>query len=326
MISLVTGSNGFIGSHLIETLLKNNHEVRCLVRKTSNLRWIKQLPVTFIYGDITHCDSLSHAINGIDFVFHLGGTLRARTEEEFMHINVQGTQNLIDTCLKYNSDILKFIFVSSQAAAGPSAGKRKLTETDPPAPISIYGKSKYHAELAVLNAKNQIPVTIIRPPSVYGPRDGDIFEMFQFVNRRIKPQLGFKSKYLSLIHVRDLVKGIYLASRSSVSDGEIYFMANEEIVTVLDFLKEIETAMHKKAMTIKIPAFAIDIYAQLSELIAHFNNSVALVNKDKAREMKQDFWLVDNAKAKQDLNFVPKISLAEGVRSTYIWYKGNGWL
>lgn len=326
MISLVTGSNGFIGSHLVEFLLKKNHDVQCLVRKTSNLQWIEHLPVKFLYGDITQYDSLCSAIQDSDYVFHLGGIVRARTENDFYRINVQGTENLVDACLRSTSHLCKLIFVSSQAAAGPSPTKRKLKESDFPSPLSLYGQSKLQAERAILGAKDEIPVTIVRPPSVYGPRDDDILEMFRFVKRRIKPQLGFKKKYLSLIHVSDLVEGIYRASQTPVTDGEIYHLANNEIITISDFLSEIETAMNNKALPVKIPAIAIDIYAQVSELFARFNKTIALVNKDKALEMKQDYWLLDNEKAKHDLNFEPRISLSEGIRMTYQWYRDNGWL
>jgi nucleoside-diphosphate-sugar epimerase len=326
MNSLVTGSNGFIGSHLVEKLIAENHHVRCLVRKTSNLQWIEHLPAKLVYGDITHYESLSSAVQEIDYIFHLGGTVRARMKDDFFQINVRGTENLINACLNTNQNIKKFVFISSQAAAGPSPEKRKLRESDTPTPISLYGYSKLQAEKLVLNLKNEIPITIIRPPSVYGPRDDDILEMFRFVKHGIKPQLGFKEKYLSLIHVSDLVDGIYRASRTTISDGEIYHLANNGMVTIPDFLSEIEYAMNKKALPVKIPVFIIDIFAQFSELFARFNNTIALVNKDKALEMKQDYWLLDNEKAKHDLNFEPRISLSEGIRMTLEWYKTHGWL
>ncbi len=326
MISLVTGGNGFIGSHLVEKLLAESHNVKCLVRTTSNLEWIAHLPVKLVYGDITHYNSLCSIVQESDYIFHLGGIVRARTENDFYRINVQGTHNLINACLNSTAKVKKFIFVSSQAAAGPSPKKRKLKESAAPKPVSLYGRSKLQAEQITWNLQDEIPIAIIRPPSVYGPRDNDILEMFRFVKRGIKPQLGFKKKYLSLIHVCDLVEGIFRASQSIVSDGEIYHLANNEMITIPDFLSEIENAMHKKALPVKIPVFVIDIYAQLSELFARFNNRIALVNKDKALEMKQDYWLLDNEKAKHDLNFEPRISLSEGIRTTLEWYKTHGWI
>ena len=326
MKSLVTGSNGFIGSHLVEHLIKKEHHVRCLIRKSSNLQWIHDLPVTFVYGDVTDLNSLLPAVKDVDFVFHLGGTVRAKTENGFYHVNYDGTKNLLDACCQQSPNLKKFIFISSQAAVGPNSEKKPFKEHDSPQPISIYGKSKLKAEQAVLEYQQFFPVTIIRPPSVYGPRDDDILEMFKYVNMGFKLLLGMKDKYISLIHVHDLVQGIILAVETAHTNGEIYFLTNDEYYSINEIETAMAHAMNKRTINIRVPEFLIDVYAAVSEFFARITGSVALVNKDKALEMKQRYWLVDNTKAKADLGFYPTISLEQGIRETFEWYKKCNWL
>lgn len=326
MKALVTGSNGFIGSHLVEYLLEKGHSVRCLIRKTSNLQWIKHLPVEFVYGDVTNSESLPKVVEGMDYIFHLGGTVRARDEDGFLRVNHRGTKNLLDACIQHNGGIKRFLFASSQAAAGPAVSKTPVKESDEPNPISMYGRSKRVAEREVMEYADRLPVTIVRPPSVYGERDDDILELFKYVNMGVKLLVGKDDKYLSLIHVRDLVRGIYLAVTSDKSIGEIYFLTNMDHYTTDQIETQIAAVLGKKTITIRFPEFLIDFYAFVSESIARLRNSVALVNKDKALEMKQPFWLVDGAKAKAHLGFESEIPFPDGIRSTAEWYNDNGWM
>jgi len=326
MNSLVTGSNGFIGSHLVEMLLQKNHDVTCLIRKTSNLQWIHKLPVHFLYGDVTDFDSLKPVVKGKDYIFHLGGSLRSKTEQGFYRVNYNGTLNLLNACKQNPVPLKKFIYVSSQAAAGPAPTTVPLKESDTPQPISRYGKSKLKAEQAVQNFNCHFPITIIRPPAVYGPHDDDILEIFKFVKWGIKPIIGKNDKFISLIHIKDLINGILLTIDNSTANGQTYFLANDPIYSIIEIQSEIEKTMHKRAIKIRVPEVLLDIYAFLSEFFSKLTNTIALVNRDKALELKQQFWLVDNSKAKHELGFVPEISLSEGIKQTYNWYRKQGWL
>jgi nucleoside-diphosphate-sugar epimerase len=326
MNSLITGSNGFIGSHLVEQLLKLGHQVFCFIRKTSNLKWLQGLPVHYIYGDIKDTDALIKAIDNKNFIFHLGGTVRACSEAEFYQVNYQGTYNLLQACRQKNSSLQRFIFISSQAAAGPSSSQTPINELHLPNPISIYGKSKLKAEQAVQDFAAEFPVTIIRPPSVYGPRDDDVFQFFKIVKTGFKLSIGTSDKYVSLIFINDLINGIIKCFETHNSIGQTYFLANPELYSVLDIENVIAQVMSRKALTIRIPELFIDMAAFTNEMISHITKKPALLNKDKALEMKQPYWLVDSAKAKNDFEFTTQYSLIEGMRETYLWYKQNKWL
>ena len=187
MKALVTGGTGFIGSHLTEALIRKGVQVRCLLRKTSDLKWLKGLPIEFVHGDCNDKTSLEKAVRGVDWVFHLAGVTKAIKEETYFEVNGLGTENLIHACLENNPRLQKFIYISSQAAAGPSRNGCNKKELDPCEPVSFYGRSKRVGEELVLTHAHELPVLILRPSAVYGPRDKDIFAFFKCLSRRIKP-------------------------------------------------------------------------------------------------------------------------------------------
>lgn len=326
MKALITGGNGFIGSHLIERLLNHGYQVKCLVRKTSNLRWIRDLPIEFVIGDITDISSLLPIVFDIDYIYHLSGVLRANKESDFFHVNHEGTKNLLEACRQKNPSIKRFIYVSTQAAAGPGTDAIPLTEEDFPNPISIYGKSKRLAEKVVLEYQKFFPVTIIRPPIVYGPRDDDFLEVFKYIKFGIKPLVGKGEKFISTIYVHDLVRGIQTAAEHSSAENQIFFISNNQAYSWIELENTIARVMDKKAITIRFPEFLLDVAAYLSEQVAKIFKHAAILNRDKANEMKQNFWLVDSSKAEKTLGFVAEFPLETGLKETYQWYRLQGWL
>jgi nucleoside-diphosphate-sugar epimerase len=148
--ALVTGGTGFIGSHLTEALIRKGVHVRCLLRKTSDLKWLKGLPVEFVSGDCNDKTSLKEAVRGVNWVFHLAGTTKAIKKETYFEVNGFGTENLIQACLENNPRLQKFIYISSQAAAGPSKNGSDKKELDSCEPVSFYGRSKRPGEESVL--------------------------------------------------------------------------------------------------------------------------------------------------------------------------------
>jgi len=323
---LVTGGNGFIGSHLVECLIRQGKEVRCLVRKTSRLTWIEQLPMQWVYGDVSDADSLRSIVQNVDYVYHLGGIVRARSEEEFNRVNFEGTKNLLEACRRFNPHLQRFVLVSSQAAAGPSPDGAPLTEDVPPHPISAYGRSKMKAETAVMHWGEFFPYTIIRPPSVYGRRDDDIFVIFKAVNYRVKPLIGWRNKKISLVHVDDLIRGICVAAESVRGENEVFSIANPEAYDWLDIMNAISRSLGTKAVTVRIPETLLSFMAVLSEKLARLRHTDAVFNSDKANEMKQHYWLISSDKAARLLGFVTHIDLEQGLKDTAHWYKDQGWL
>jgi dihydroflavonol-4-reductase len=326
MTTLVTGASGFIGSHLVDHLLKKGHTVRCLLRSTSSTEWLRNLPIEIVYGDLFTQDALQNAVRGVDYVYHSAGLTKAKEKGAYFRANTEGTKNLLEAVVHEAPHLKRFVLISSQTAAGPSPTKVPINESAMPHPITTYGKSKLAAEEACRRVHPQIPCTIVRPPAVYGPRDKDVFEFFNTMNKGLQPMVGFHEKYVSLVHVTDLARGILMAGESDKATGETYFIGSDEIYgwrTVGDVTRGV---LGKNALRLRIPEGGVYLISTFAELFSIFSSSPALINFEKARDMVQDYWTCDSSKARRDFGYSQEISLKDGIGETVAWYRNQGWL
>lgn len=326
MKALVTGGTGFIGSHLVEALYKKGIEVRCLVRKTSNLKWLKDLPVEWVEGDCTEVTTLRKAVKGVEQVFHLAGVTKAIREETYFKVNAEGTNNLVHACLEVNPDLKKFIYLSSQAASGPCANGREKREEDPCEPVSPYGRSKLKGEEYLLENSHQLPILILRPSAVYGPRDRDVYAFFKILSKKVNPIFSNTDQKISLCYVDDIIKALLLASESKNLHGETFFLSDGQTYQMDQIGTLFADAMGIHTYRIRIPYGLIFGIASFSEILSKVSRRPPLINRGKFEEMVQKNWVCDITKAKTLLGYNPQIPLREGVRLTYEWYRKEHWL
>ncbi len=323
---LITGATGFIGSHLAEHLHAKGYKLRCLVRPTSNLHWLNHLPIEPIYGDLFDERALSSAVQDVDYVYHLGGVTKARTKEEYFRGNHLGTSNILAAVRKHHPSLKRFIHVSSQTAVGPSPPTGTVDERSPYHPITTYGVSKMEAEKECLQAMKDVPITIVRPPAVYGPRDKDVFEFFNTMKKGLQPMVGFNNKTVSLIHVKDLVDGIILAGEHANAAGQTYFISSERFYNWKEVGEVTAHIMGKKALRVRIPEFIVYAIAGVAEAYSLISRQPVLINFEKARDMVQDAWTCSVTKAMTELGFRQRFPLEEGIADAVKWYRENGWL
>lgn len=326
MIALVTGATGFIGSHLVELLVKKNYAVRVLLRRTSDTAWLQGLPLEYVYGDLYDTDALGRAVAGVDYVYHSAGVTKARSKEEYFRGNTEGVVNVLDAVARHNPGLKRFVQISSQTAAGPSPGITPITEDAPPHPITTYGESKLRAEQACAALRDEIPITVLRPPAVYGPRDKDIYEFFNTMSRGLQPMVGFREKFVSLIHVGDLVRGFVLAAESEKARGGTYFISSGRVYGWKEVGDVTRSVIGKAALRVKVPEAGVYAIAAFSELFGLFSTKPVLINFEKARDMVQNYWTCDSSKAQRDFGYMQEISLEEGIRTTVEWYRSKKWL
>ena len=332
MKAYVTGGTGFIGSHLVEQLVDQGYHVTCLIRKTSNLRWLNHLltakspQVELVIGDLHDSDVLAQHVRDADLVFHLAGLTKAPDAATYDRVNAGGTERLIEACLGARTNLDRFVYCSSLAAVGPSRDATPNTEDVTPQPLTDYGSSKLKGEMVVRECADRLPITIIRPPAVYGPRDTDIFLFFQMINRGVMPILGDADKLLSLVHVTDLVAGIYTAAVSERAIGETYFLTDGDIHTWMEIERIIADALEKYTFKVKVPFFLLDFLSIVTEAAAKISRQTPTLNRQKVRDLKQRFWICDSTKAQKELGYRPNYFLEKGIQETADWYRANGWL
>jgi dihydroflavonol-4-reductase len=322
----ITGATGFIGSHLADRLTEKNFTVKCLVRKTSNTKWLDGKGIKYIYGDLFDYDVLKQALEDVDYVYHVGGVTFAKKKEDFYKGNVDATHSLIEACYRFNPGIKKFIHVSSQAAVGPSFDGKPVDESRAYMPLTTYGRSKAEAEKIVISYFDKIPCTVVRPPAVYGPRDYAIFEYFKSMNRGLQPLIGFDNKLLSLIHVRDLITGFILAGESEISASEIYFISSHKFYNWREIGEITQKLLGKRTIRITIPHFAVKTTAFFAEVFGFFSPRPVILNREKAQEIIQPYWICSSEKARRELGFTESYTIEEGISDTIGWYRKHGWL
>ncbi len=326
MRALVTGATGFIGSHLVEALLQKGVQVRCLVRKTSDLSWLKSLPIEVVHGDCNDKASLGEAVKGVDQVFHLAGVTKAIEEKTYFEVNALGTENLIHACLENNPRLKIFIYLSSQAAAGPCQNGGKKKESDLCEPVSAYGHSKRMGEEFALAHSHEIPLLILRPSAVYGPRDRDIYAFFKLLTKRIKPCLSGQDQHISLCYVQDIIQAILLAAEAQESSGELFFLSDGHDYRLEEIGDIFAQAMGITPVCIRLPEWMIFGIASFSEYLSKLSGKPPLLNKGKVEEMIQKNWVCDITKAKILLGFEPQFKLLQGAKLTFEWYRKENWL
>jgi nucleoside-diphosphate-sugar epimerase len=326
MIAFITGGTGFIGSTLAEAVLAAGGEVHCLVRSPHALKWLRGLPVRLEHGDLFSEKALAPALSAATHVFHLAGLTKALTSAEYFHANGVATHALLKTCTQYAKRVERFVYVSSIAAAGPSLNGQPVREEETPHPISVYGRSKLAGETACAEFMPRLPVTIVRPPVVYGPRDRDVYEYFKQVKWGLRLRPGFAPRYTSLIHVHDLVRGLALAAQHPQAVGEKFFLTNAEFYEWSQLGAAIAGAMQRKTVSLPIPLGITPAVAAVGEVVAKITRKPALLNFDKVREMRATHWICSAEKARERLGFTTALSLEEGLRQTADWYREKGWL
>jgi len=325
--ALVTGGTGFLGSHLVEALVAQGDQVRCLVRRTSNLRWLTGLPVERVVGELRDAESLRHAARGVETVYHAAAALAAVNDAQFDTINFHGTRALAQACIEARAPIRRFIYVSSQAASGPSPDGRPLREDAPERPVSAYGRSKLRGERALRELASTLPVTILRPPAVFGPRDPNLLPIFKLARRGFRFHLGLKrDSVLDFSYVGNVVRAAVLAGNADTPSGEAYFVGEGVAHTWTEINRALAEALGVRGVSIRVPPVCTRLIGEFGTLWSRLTGRAVMLDRDKAGEFLQHAWSMDIGKATRDLGYAPVADLRRGLEATVNGYRALGWL
>jgi dihydroflavonol-4-reductase len=326
MRALVTGGQGFVGSHLCNRLVAQGHCVRVLARPSSDLRHLSGIEVEVVRADVTEPAGLPSAVAGCDVVFHVAGALRGLRERDFFRVNADGTRNLVGAAVAAAPRLARFVYVSSLAAAGPSpGGSTPRTEEMPPEPLTWYGRSKLAGEHAV-RAVAGLNWTIVRPPIVFGPRERDVLRYFRLARRGCLPVVGFSDRYYSLIYVEDLAEGLVRAAEAPAALGHVYFLAGPEVVSWARLGQLIATALGVAARPLRLPETVATAAGVVADLLARARGSPDIFSSQKVSEMLAPAWVCSADKARRDFGWRAATPLPDALARTARWYREHGWL
>ena len=210
---------------------------------------------------------------------------------------------------------------------GPSADGKPVSESAEPRPVTHYGRSKLAAEKAVLAMKDQLPVVVIRPPLIYGPRDRETLAFFTSVSRGVLPLLGDGRNTLSMIYGEDCAAAIVKAATAGVPSGRTYFVEDGHVYVWRDALFEVEKALGKRAfLRFGLPLGVIQVAAAATQLWGRVTNTAQMLTLDKVKELKERHWVCSGAGARSELGWQPATTWQQGVPKAVEWYRKEKWL
>ena len=325
---LITGASGFIGFHLIEAALRRGLAVYAAVREDSEVRHLKGYDIEFCeltYRNVSLLTKQLEAI-GCQYIIHAAGATRAASQEAFDTINAVYAANLARAATQaFGNKLLKFIFISSLAAIGPlNTRDGIITEEAVPVPVTAYGRSKLLAESRLLKLPN-LPLIILRPTAVYGPREKDILIVLKAISRGMEAYIGRVEQQLSFVYVKDLasvaISALFSGQSNSafnISDGRYYGQYE-----LAEFSKQI---LNRKTWRLHIPQRMIKTLAVAMETVYGWRGKTPVLNVEKLQELTAVNWYCSIDKAKTELGFHPQYALEQGLRETLEWYRQHKWI
>jgi nucleoside-diphosphate-sugar epimerase len=320
--AFVTGGTGFVGAHLVRALRARGDEVTCLVRDPEKARALAWTNVRILRGDLDDARALREGVAGADVVFHVAGRISARSADEFMAANRDGTANVLEAATE--TPPRRFVLVSSLAAAGPTAPGRPIDERRPPAPVTDYGRSKLAGE--VLVRAMPFPWTIVRPPVVYGEWDRQVLKAFKLVRLGLVPRFGDGSQELSLIYAGDLAEALIAAGAAPTTAGRTYFAAHPATTTSTDLLRAIGGALGKTPRLVQIPRPVGRAVLWTIGTAARLAGRSTILSADKAEEFFAAAWTCRPDALERDTGWRARVDLETGLQRTAEWYRKEGWL
>lgn len=333
MKALVTGGTGLLGSYLVERLLEQGHQVRALARPTSDISHLKTTGAEIVFGNVEDYDSLPPAVEGVDVVFHTAAKIMPGwgSWQEFEATNVKGTENILQTSAK--AGVSRFIYISSGSIYGEAAqGNTPADESTPCEvafkPIDYYDYSKMQAEKVALDYHKQgkLPVTVVRPGMIYGPRDRLLTDrFFRWVNMPIVVWPGKANPRTALVFASDVAECAILAATSDRAVGQVYNIAPPYASGFREFAAALARALGKSERQWSIPLVTVYAAATLMEAWARLRRAKEppFLTRSDIRFFEKGMF-VDGSKAKRELGWEPKVSLEEGTRLYVQWRRSQG--
>lgn len=302
MTIAVTGGTGFVGQALIEQARAQGVVVQALARKPQTRRngvdWVK--------GDLGDRRALAKLVDGVEAVIHVAGLTTAHSPAEFEEANVAGTLAVIEAA--HAAGVQRLIFVSSLSAREPG--------------LSAYGASKARAERVV--KASGLDWTIVRPPTVYGPRDKDVFELFRSAKWGVIPTP--KEGRSSLIHVDDLARLLLalVPGGEGVShmnfepdDGKRGGWSHYELARMIGW------SVGRRPKVIGLSKRTMEWAAKADRML---RGAKAKLTLDRVGYMTHPDWVVSLGARVPAALWRPRVETREGMKATAQWYRKEGWL
>jgi nucleoside-diphosphate-sugar epimerase len=322
---LVTGADGFVGTHLCRTLCAKYTVYAFMLPKQVAFfkeKWGHQdsTHLKILAGEFTELGQLLSSLPVADYAVHCAGTMLGAKFENYLVSNFDITEQWLAQMPK---TVRKLIFLSSQSALGPSdSADNKLLPSATAKPVSFYGQTKLMAEKAVLNSS--LPALVFRPAPILGPEDKTFLEIFQTADTGKFPILGQKRKIFQFVCVQDLVRAIETALFSN-QKNKIYHIAYPAPADWNQMKAAMENFLGQPLKILFLNPTLTFLYLKFFDIKESLTGKKTNKNVNKMDEMMAPFWVFDTSHFTADTGFTYQYNLNETISLTYRWYQQNSW-
>lgn len=310
-LAAVTGASGFIGRHLVPALGRAGWRVRVMLRRDPVIEGWDEVQPQVVPGSLSDPRALERLVEGADAVIHVAGLIKAATREDFFSVNVGGTEALASAARRVVPNA-HFLHVSSQAAREPQ--------------LSDYAASKRAGEEAARHSF-AAPITVLRPPAVYGPGDRETLVFFQLARQRLVPMLGGAESRAAMIHVEDLCRLIVALASERARDAVLTAAdANPQGYGWEEILSAAARAVdNPSARLFRAPLALLRTVAAVGD-VGRLLGAANMLSSQKLREVRHPDWSVSSEELARAPGWTPQFSLESGFADAVAWYRRAGWL
>lgn len=321
---LITGGLGFLGGHLAARFSAAGEAIRILARPERRTE-SGECPHEVVWGDIRDPEAVERAVRGAEVVIHTVSNFRkgGSDEREAYAVNVEGTKNVIAACRK--AGVQQLIHCSTIGVHG-NVLEVPADEETPFNPLDLYQETKLQSEQEVWKAhRTGLPVTVIRPISIFGPGDLRMLKLFRMIQKGRFVMVGDGQALFQPAYIDDVVDGFQLSLRNPKAIGEAFIIGGEEYVPLSNLVSTIASELRVPPPRWRLPMKPVLLAADLCERIF-----VPLKREPPLHRRRVSFFQNNRAfsvrKAKEILGFRPQMGLRDSLRATIGWYRERGWL
>jgi nucleoside-diphosphate-sugar epimerase len=316
----LTGATGFVGSHVAEALVRSGFRVRCAIRTTSDVRWLRGLPVESVETatiNLASAAALDESLRDVTHVVHAAGITRASSDSDYFSVNADVTQIVAEAAVRASAR--RFVLISSLAARGPDGST---------GPESAYGESKLESERrlrAVVESGGGLEPRFLRPGGVYGPRDKDLLPLFQVARSGYVPVPRGIGR-LQPVYASDVATAVLQALDVEWNEGGPFHLGGPEVHTWEEIAEALGAAIGRKVRPVRVPAALFLAAGSLSELAAFIRRRAPDLDRRRARDLTRLDWTCELGPVERELGWRPQVSLRQGMAEAADWYREAGWL
>ncbi len=323
---LITGGTGFLGSNLALRYARDGHQVRVLAKEATdaerqNANDLRAVGVEVVRGDVRDGDLVQTVCQGVDVVQHIAAAMREAniSKREFWDVNLQATRHLLEVARQ--AGVRRFVYCSSIGAMGKNMPKPADEET-PCNPQDIYQRTKKAAEELCLDFQRShgLPLAVIRPADVYGPRDRRLLRLFRSIKKGRFALIGTGKNEHHMVYVDDLVQGFLLAAELEAALGQIFIIAGERAVRLDRLVAAIADQLGVPTPKLRVPLWPVQALAAVVEGICAPLRIQPPLYRRRVDFFRSDYAF-DIAKAKRLLGYLPEYNLERGLAQTLAWYR-----